>query len=77
MSTGDHRKATGYDGVEILMFEGEPGITPGLRDAGLASSGIGTLPGSGKNAVSASSSGAEARGYTDPGEWWTLLGLNQ
>jgi D-psicose/D-tagatose/L-ribulose 3-epimerase len=50
-------KATGYDGVEIPMFEGEPEhyarLGARLRDAGLASTGIGVMPGGGKSAVSA------------------------
>jgi D-psicose/D-tagatose/L-ribulose 3-epimerase len=49
-------KATGYDGVEIPMFEGEPEhyakLGQRLRDAGLASNGIGVMPGGGKSAVS-------------------------
>jgi D-psicose/D-tagatose/L-ribulose 3-epimerase len=49
--------ATGYDGVEIPMFEGEPEhyakLGGRLRDAGLASNGIGIMPGGGKSAVSA------------------------
>ncbi len=48
-------KATGYDGVEIPMFEGEPEhyarLGRRLRDAGLAASGIGVMPGGGKSAV--------------------------
>ncbi len=50
-------KATGYDGVEIPMFGGEPEhyakLGARLRDAGLASTGIGVMPGGGKSAVSA------------------------
>lgn len=50
-------KATGYDGVEIPIFEGEPAhyakLGQRLRDAGLAATGIGIMPGSGKSAVSA------------------------
>ncbi len=53
-------KATGYDGVEIPMFEGEPEhyakLGARLRDAGLASTGIGVMPGGGKSAVSADAS---------------------
>lgn len=50
-------KATGYDGVEIPMFEGEPGhyarLGARLRDAGLGSTGVGVMPGGGKSAVCA------------------------
>ena len=50
-------KATGYDGVEIPMFEGESEhyaiLGARLRDAGLGSTGIGIMPGGGKSAVSA------------------------
>lgn len=50
-------KATGYDGVEIPMFGGEPEhyakLGARLRDAGLGSTGIGVMPGGGKSAVSA------------------------
>ena len=53
-------KATGYDGVEIPIFEGEPEhyarLGARLRDADLASSGIGIMPGGGKSAVSADAS---------------------
>src|SRR5688572_1061195 len=49
-------KATGYDGVEIPIFQGEPEhyarLGARLRDAGLASTGIGVMPGNGKSAVS-------------------------
>jgi D-psicose/D-tagatose/L-ribulose 3-epimerase len=50
-------KATGYDGVEIPMFEGEPEhyarLGARLRDAGLGSTGVGVMPGGGKSAVCA------------------------
>jgi D-psicose/D-tagatose/L-ribulose 3-epimerase len=50
-------KATGYDGVEIPIFGGEPEhyakLGDRLRDAGLAATGIGVMPGNGKSAVSA------------------------
>jgi D-psicose/D-tagatose/L-ribulose 3-epimerase len=50
-------KATGYDGVEIPMFEGSPdhyaGLGRRLASLGLESTGIGVMPGGGKNAVSA------------------------
>lgn len=51
-------KATGYDGVEIPMFEGSPEhyakLGERLRDAGLGSTGISIMPpGCGKSAVSA------------------------
>lgn len=50
-------KATGYDGVEIPMFEGTPEhfakLGARLRDAGLGSTGISVMPGGGKSAVCA------------------------
>ncbi len=50
-------KVTGYNGVEIPMFEGQPAhyaaLGARLRDAGLASTGVGVMPGGGKSAVSA------------------------
>ncbi len=50
----DRLKATGYDGAEIPMFEGEVAhyrrLGQRLRDAGLASTGIGVM--SGGNAIS-------------------------
>ena len=53
-------KATGYDGVEIPIFEGEPEhyarLGARLRDSGLGSTGIGIMPGGGKSAVSADAS---------------------
>jgi D-psicose/D-tagatose/L-ribulose 3-epimerase len=64
-------KATGYDGVEIPMFEGEPEhyakLGRRLRDAGLASSGIGIMPGGGKSAVSAEA--AERAAALDHIKW--------
>lgn len=50
-------KATGYDGVEIPMFEGDEKhfatLGARLKDMGLAGTGIGVMPGDGKSAVSA------------------------
>ena len=51
-------KATGYDGVEIPMFEGDVGAlsarsASGLADLGLECTGIGVMPGGGKSAISA------------------------
>lgn len=50
-------KATGYDGVEIPMFEGTPEhyakLGARLKQAGLGATGIGVMPGGGKSAVSA------------------------
>jgi len=49
-------KATGYDGVEIPMFEGDPeyfrALGQRIRDLGLEAAGVGIMPGGGKNAVS-------------------------
>ena len=50
-------KATGYDGVEVPMFEGTPDhyekLGRRLRALGLGATGIGVMPGGGKSAVSA------------------------
>lgn len=50
-------KATGYDGVEIPMFEGTPdhyaALGRRLRSIGMGATGIGVMPGGGKSAVSA------------------------
>jgi D-psicose/D-tagatose/L-ribulose 3-epimerase len=50
-------KATGYDGVEIPIFEGEVAhyrqLGRQLADLGLEATGIGVMPGGGKSAVSA------------------------
>jgi D-psicose/D-tagatose/L-ribulose 3-epimerase len=50
-------KATGYDGVEVPMFEGDPEdyrkLGARLRDIGLEATGVGVMPGGGKNAISA------------------------
>lgn len=63
-------KATGYDGVEIPMFEGEPAhyarLGAHLRDLGLASTGIGVLP-EGKSAISENP--AERRAALDHIKW--------
>ena len=49
-------QATGYDGVEIPLFEGEvshyEALGKRLAAAGISSSGIGVMPGAGKSAVS-------------------------
>ena len=54
-------KHTGYDGVEIPMFMGDPphfrALGARIADMGLEATGIGVMPGGGKSAVSA-----------DPGE---------
>lgn len=48
---------TGYDGVEIPLFEGTvahyEALGKRLKSAGLASTGIGVMPGAGKHALSA------------------------
>jgi D-psicose/D-tagatose/L-ribulose 3-epimerase len=50
-------RATGYDGVEIPLFEGDVGhyekLGRRLAAAGIFCSGIGVMPGGGKNALSA------------------------
>ena len=50
-------KETGYDGVEIPMFEGDVAhyekLGRRLADIGLAATGVGVMPGGGKNAISA------------------------
>lgn len=58
-------KATGYDGVEIPMFEGQPAhykeLGRRIVDAGLLSTGIGIMPpGEGKNGVSSNPAEREA-----------------
>lgn len=49
-------KATGYDGVEIPMFEGDPEyfrrLGGRIRDLGLEPVGVGIMPGDGKDAIS-------------------------
>jgi len=49
-------QATGYDGVEIPMFEGDVGhyekLGKRLNAAGIKSTGIGVMPGNGANALS-------------------------
>ncbi|HEV7277143.1 MAG TPA: sugar phosphate isomerase/epimerase family protein [Devosiaceae bacterium] len=49
-------QATGYDGVEIPIFEGTPDhyerLGRRLRDLGLGATGIGVMPGGGRSAVS-------------------------
>ena len=66
-------KATGYDGVEIPMFEGTPEhyarLGRRLRDLGLGSTGIGVMPGGGKSAVSADR--AERTAALDHIKWLT------
>lgn len=64
-------RATGYDGVEIPMFEGDPAhyarLGAHLRDMGLGSTGIGVMPGGGKSAVS--SDKAERAAALDHIKW--------
>ena len=49
-------KATGYDGVEVPIFEGDVAhyraLGRRLADIGLECTGIGVMPGGGKSAVS-------------------------
>lgn len=53
----ENLKSTGYDGVEIPMFEGEVAhyekLGKHLAEMGLGASGIGVMPGGGASAVSA------------------------
>ena len=57
-------KATGYDGVEIPMFEGDVAhyerLGRKLAELGLGASGIGVMPGGGASAVSADKAEREA-----------------
>ena len=57
-------KATGYDGVEIPMFEGDVAhyerLGRKLAELGLGASGIGVMPGGGASAVSADKAAREA-----------------
>lgn len=50
-------KATGYDGVEVPMFEGDPehfrALGRRIADLGLEPVGVGIMPGGGKSAISA------------------------
>ena len=66
----DRLMATGYDGVEIPMFEGAPAhyahLGAHLRDLGLAATGIGVLP-AGKSCVSPDP--AERRAALDHIRW--------
>lgn len=66
-------KATGYDGVEVPMFEGDPEhfrkLGQRLKDIGLAGLGVGVMPGSGRNGVSADD--AERAGAVDHLKWLT------
>lgn len=64
-------KATGYDGVEIPLFEGTvahyEALGKRLRSAGLAATGIGVMPGAGKHALSADP--AERAGALEHLKW--------
>jgi D-psicose/D-tagatose/L-ribulose 3-epimerase len=66
-------KATGYDGVEVPMFEGEPEhfrkLGQRLKDIGLVGQGVGIMPGGGKSAVAADA--AERAGAVDHLKWMT------
>jgi D-psicose/D-tagatose/L-ribulose 3-epimerase len=64
-------KAEGYDGVEIPMFEGDPNhyerLGRQLKSLGLAATGIGVMPGGGRNALSADK--AEREGALQHIKW--------
>ncbi len=64
-------KATGYDGVEIPIFEGDVAhyekLGRRLREAGLLATGIGVMPGGGKSAISPDK--AERQGALDHLKW--------
>ena len=64
-------KKTGYDGVEVPMFEGDPEhfrkLGARLRDVGLEATGVGIMPGGGKSAVSADA--AEREGALQHMRW--------
>ena len=66
-------KATGYDGVEVPMFEGDPEhfsrLGQRLKDIGLVGQGVGIMPGNGKNGVSADA--AERAGAVEHLKWLT------
>ncbi|MEO6012317.1 MAG: sugar phosphate isomerase/epimerase family protein [Devosia sp.] len=66
-------KATGYDGVEIPMFEGDPEyfrkLGQRIADLGLEAHGVGIMPGGGKSAVSADA--AEREGALGHLRWLT------
>ena len=66
-------KATGYDGVEVPMFEGDPEhfrkLGARLRDIGLEATGVGVMPGGGKNAISHDA--AERAGAVSHFNWMT------
>ncbi len=64
-------RATGYDGVEVPMFEGDVAhyekLGRHLKELGLKSTGIGVMPGGGKHALSADK--AERQGALDHIKW--------
>jgi D-psicose/D-tagatose/L-ribulose 3-epimerase len=64
-------KATGYDGIEVPMFEGDVAhyekLGKRLQAAGLKSTGIGVMPGGGKHALSADK--AERQAALDHIKW--------
>ena len=66
-------KKTGYDGVEVPMFEGDPEhyrkLGARLRDIGLEATGVSVMPGGGKNAISPDA--AERAGAVDHMKWLT------
>lgn len=64
-------KAAGYDGVEVPMFEGTPddyaALGRRLAGIGLEATGLGVMPGGGKNAISPDA--AERRAALDHIKW--------
>ena len=73
MAIVEDLKATGYDGIEVPMFEGDPEhfrkLGRRLKDLGLVGQGVGIMPGNGKNAVSPDA--AERAGAGEHLKWLT------
>ncbi|MEX1180403.1 MAG: sugar phosphate isomerase/epimerase [Cucumibacter sp.] len=69
----ENLKVTGYDGVEVPIFEGVVShyeeLGRRLKDIGLASTGVGVMPGGGKNAISADP--RQREGALDHIKWLT------
>lgn len=67
----DALKSAGYDGAEIPIFGGDPAhfekVRGWLSEAGLAATGVGVMPGNGKDAISPDP--AERAGALDHLKW--------
>ncbi|MBN9434677.1 MAG: sugar phosphate isomerase/epimerase [Bosea sp.] len=67
----DALKSAGYDGAEIPIFAGDPThfekVRGWLSEAGLAATGVGVMPGNGKDAISPDP--AERAGALDHLKW--------